>query len=526
MKKLTWPTVGLACLALMCLALAIRIVERDHSAKISLGHRLFVENLAGRVSFSEHMIAMPDGIRLATDIYVPIAGEDKKPVILVRLPYGKRDYGEAKHWVKTFASQGYAVVVQDMRGRYRSEGVFTPYPHEAEDGARTLDWIAGQAWSNGRVGTIGCSALGEAQILLATQRHPAHQAMIAMGAGGSIGTADNSFGFFGFFEGGIMNLASSFGWFVSQGGKTGKAMHAPQVDYRAALRTLPVIDAVAAYRKDPTDYEMLQQGFEDPEIHTKWGYISGEETFAVPSLLVDTWYDYGVSFSLSLARQIASTSPSGHLVIAPGTHCDIEGAFVSGAVGDIAVSAASRISFDEMFVNFMDHHLKGQGHAVMAPFQTYIMQEDVWLTSDAWPPAKARTRTFFLAGNALSDVRPLDGSSRQFLSNPSKPIPSLGGALCCTGDPNSRSGPVLQNAIEDRDDLLIYTSPILEEPIRIAGPLKAQLKVSANVPDTDLIVRLTDVDPNGNSVLIQEGALRLRYREGFEKPRMMISGES
>ena len=161
-----------------------------------------------------------DHDRAVSDVYLPAGAEGPLPAILMRLPYGKTRFGEVRKWMRTFLPEGYAVVVQDMRGRYASEGVWAPYPDEARDGAATLDWITAQGWSDGKVGTIGCSALGETQLMLATERHPAHRAMIPMGAGGAIGTLDDAYGFFGFFEGGILNLASGFGWFVAAGGKT------------------------------------------------------------------------------------------------------------------------------------------------------------------------------------------------------------------------------------------------------------------------------------------------------------------
>jgi hypothetical protein len=119
----------------------------------------------------------------------------------------------------------------------------------------------------------------------------------------------------------------------------------------------------------------------------------------------------------------------------------------------------------------------------------------------------------------------IDVTDRHFLSDPSDPVPSIGGALCCTGDPNERSGPVFQNAIENRDDVLLYTSEPLEQPMRVAGPVRADLRVSATTPDTDIVLRLVDVDPAGNALLVQEGSLRLRYRDGYDTPRLLQPGE-
>lgn len=521
MKRLFFPV--MLCLGLVAGGLVLTEPGRAllRPIKHVIEFRAFVAGLPVESDLAEYKVEMPDGVHLATDVYIPTGGAARKPVILVRLPYGKRLYGEALHWVRLFSAHDYAVVVQDMRGRYGSEGVFSPYPNEGKDGVATLDWIVKQPWAQDRVGTIGCSALGEAQILLAAERHPAHRAMIPMGAGGAIGTAKGAYGFFGFYEGGIMTLASGFGWFLGQGGKTGDAMHAPDVEYGQALKTLPVINAVSRYREDDTDFEELLSGFDDPAVHDSWGYISDADRFDVPSLMVDTWYDYGIGFSFQLNQMIGKANPKTHLLVAPATHCDMAGPFRNGAVGDVPVAKDAAIPFDDIYLGFMDHQLKGKGLFSFPRFQTYMLNQDRWLKSQSWPPETAQKRVFYLGGETLGDAPPTNAQTRSFLSDPADPVPTVGGAICCTGDPESRAGPLDQSPIEDRKDLLLFTSDVFEQPLEIAGPLMAHLAVSTDVPDTDLVVRLSDVSPDGRSVLIQEGALRLRYRNGFDVPELM-----
>ncbi|MGR3454402.1 CocE/NonD family hydrolase [Pseudooceanicola sp.] len=470
------------------------------------------------------MVPMPDGVRLATDVYLPEGAEGPLPAILMRLPYGKTRFGEVRKWMRTFVPEGYAVVVQDMRGRYDSEGVWAPYPDEAGDGAATLDWIAGQDWSDGRVGTIGCSALGETQLMLATGRHPAHRAMIPMGAGGAIGTLDGAYGFFGFFEGGILNLASGFGWFVAAGGKTPDRMGKPPVDYAQGLATLPVREAVARFRDDPTDYTAMLDQFDDPAYWAQSGFIEEEDRFATPFLIVDNWYD-GARESLQLARHMRDTGAEGTALILPGLHCDMGWIFDTGAVGDMAVDPAQGQDFDALFVGFMDHHLKGAPAPDLPPVRYYLMGEDRWMDAAQWPPAGARTQTLFLDGETLAEA-PGAAGARRFTSDPADPVPTIGGTICCTGDPDQRAGPLDQRPIEGRADLLVLTGPELAAPLRIVGPMRAHLTVSANVPDADLVVRLTDVAPDGTSLMIQEGALRLRYRDGFDAPKLMVPGQT
>ena len=511
---------------LLSLLAAVLVLTEQGRAILSpvkqmLAFRAFAAGLPVSTGVQEYQVVMPDGATLATDVYLPEGGAAQKPVVLVRLPYGKRVYGEALHWVRLFTAHDYAVVVQDMRGRYGSGGVFAPYPNERGDGAATLDWIVAQDWALPRVGTIGCSALGEAQVLLAAERHPAHRAMIPMGAGGAIGTAQGAYGFFGFFEGGILNLASGFGWFQGQGGKTGDLMHAPPVDYREALQTLPVSESVARYRADDTDFEELLSGFDDPQIHKTWGYISDRDSFDIPTLMVDTWYDYGIGFSFQLFDMIRKNSPESRFLIAPATHCDMAGPLYSGAVGDVAVSPQGTTDLDGIYLSFMDAHLKGQVKPSLPTFQPYMLNRDDWLATELWPPRAARAQKLYLRGEALSSTPDAAPDDRIFRSDPADPVPTIGGAICCTGDPDSRAGPLDQSPLEAREDLLIYTSEPFGNPLDIAGPLKAVLHVSTNAPDTDLVVRLTDVGPDGRSILIQEGALRLRYRNGFDAPELM-----
>jgi uncharacterized protein len=517
---------GVVLLALLMLILP-QGREQLRDAKRYLKFQKFVQQIDGSLHESNAMIAMSDGVQLATDVYLPGHPVANLPTVLVRLPYGKRRYFEARHWVDLFLSNGFAVVVQDMRGRWRSEGVFAPYPNAAGDGSTTLDWIVDQSWSNGRVGTIGCSALGESQIILATAKHPAHRAMIPIGAGGAIGTARGNYGFFGFFEGGIPALASAVGWFVGYGGKTSDDMGYPRFDPPSAFMTLPLRDAVASVRETATDFEEMLDRFGKLDGFDDWGYIDDDDRFNVPTLLVDTWYDQSVQSTLDMADLIAETSPLVQTIIAPGTHCRPEKAFYSGHLGDLPIDEAARKGLDDVYVAFMAHHLENAAAPELAAFSTFILGEDRWLESAHWPPQDAVKRVWTLSEDRLlaSGQGPAGTSDRRFISDPKNPVPTLGGAACCTGDPTMRNGPVLQNPIEERQDILLFTSDPVSEPLRIAGPVAASVFVSTDTPDSDLVLRLTDVDPDGRSLLVQEGALRLRYRDGFTNPILMEPGQ-
>ncbi|WP_283180084.1 CocE/NonD family hydrolase [Gemmobacter sp. 24YEA27] len=301
---------------------------------------------AGAPDLSDVGVAMPDGLRLATDVYLPAPGLRgtgfRGPAVLMRLPYGKRSYGEIRFWVNILLPEGYAVVVQDMRGRGNSDGVFAPWPNEGADGAATLDWITAQGWSDGAVGTLGCSALGESQLMLAALNHPAHRAMVPMGAGGAAGTLEGRHTYFGAFEGGIFQLASGIGWFGTAGEKT-PGRYAPEGgDLAAALQTLPIIGAVRRLRHDPTDYEAFLEHFGDTAWWNDMGYISPEDRPTVPAFYIDSWYDPSIGGTLALQRASRLAGAETQTLITPGTHCSYLGADEPGMVGDLPLAPQGR----------------------------------------------------------------------------------------------------------------------------------------------------------------------------------------
>lgn len=517
-----WIIIGGGVLAGLILSL---IWLLDEFTPSSLRNKIAWQVQAGAPDLSDVMITMPDGIGLATDVYLP-AGSTPAPTVLMRLPYGKRSYGEVRFWVGELTERGFAVVAQDMRGRHGSEGVFAPYPNAGSDGAETLDWIVAQPWSNGKVGTLGCSALGESQLMLAARAHPAHRAMVPIAAGGAIGTAGARNAYFSIFEGGILTLSTAAGWFGTQGGKTPETSgHWPLAP--EALKGLPVVDVVGNMRPDLTDYDAFLRNFENAQYWADLGYVTGQEAFRTPALFIDTWHDPGIGSTLVLADTLRRAGVPVQTAIAPGTHCGYLGSDQDSMVGDLAVTPETDFGFVDVIVRFLQHHLADSPSPELPYLSFYSLVENRWRTAQSWPPDDARPQRFFLSGSGAleQDAALVNPAVRRFLSDPSDPVPSIGGAVCCTGDPNERSGPVFQNAIEGRDDILLYSSAPLEQPLRIAGPVRALLRVSVNTPDTDLVLRLVDVDTAGNALLVQEGALRLRYRDGFSQPRLLQPGE-
>jgi hypothetical protein len=480
-----------------------------------------------------------DGTPLATTVLRPITAAGRLPTVLIRTPYGRLDTGRA------WARSGFAVVVQDSRGRGDSGGHFEPYRHDAADHAATLDWIVGQPWSNGRVGTLGCSAAGEAQLVAATARHPAHRALIAEGAGGAVGTAGGQDSAFGVWEGGIFQLASALGWFVRQGDRA-RPPGEPPPDARAvsgALGTLPVAGMDRRAGARDTDFDAFRSTPAGDPAWAARGFLDDDPTrrIATPGLHVNGWYDQTVSQTLFAADWLRrhADSAAGRIqkvIIGPGLHCDDPGPD-RGRVGDLPYQGAAA-AFDGTYRRWLDAWLQEDDPARVAArvatlpdVQVFVLRADRWLAASSWPPPQAVERHWHLHRSADGTGRlqtdPPDAApvADALPSDPADPVPTLGGAFCCTADAAHRQGPVDTAPLSARADVLTYTSDPLTEPLVIAGPLALEVTVSTTGQDADLVARLVDVAPSGQALLVQLGGLRLGHRSGPAGDRRLHPGE-
>ncbi|MEO1014342.1 MAG: CocE/NonD family hydrolase [Pseudomonadota bacterium] len=495
---------------------------------------IYMHALGLRDGYRLHLgqsVLASDGVRLATDVYLPARRTGPVPTILVRLPYDRRRYGGALQWARRYAPKGYAVVLQDMRGRYGSEGEFRIYGDEEADGVATLDWISRQAWSNGRVGTAGCSALGETQPILAKARHPAHRAVIAEAGGGAIGVGGETRGYFASFEGGIPELAGAVGWFLRYGGRTGDAMGAPDVEPADVVNELPSGTIVSRHRVDPTGYDEMLARFEDNAYWHEMGFLSTEDRFAAPALHVNVWFDPGISETFEVAELMRRQADAGAarenqpVIIGPGEHCAHHYAFDAGRIGDLEIDPAARFDYFTVYDRWFNHWLRDGPAPDLPRYTYYVLGADRWESSDVWPPKNARPLEWRLAeGGVLTRATPAAGSV-SWTYDPMNPTPSLGGPDCCTGEPDAMFGPVDQRANAARADVVGFYSDPLDAPMTIVGDLSAEVTVSSDALDTDLVAVLLDVAPDGSMLGLQHGALRLRYRDGFDAPRLLTPGE-
>lgn len=527
---------------------AVALAGAAAAAVVSLRHHVPLHwqmplrnGLAGVEVDDTLRLRMRDGVRLASTLYLPSRAARPLATVYVRLPYDRKRYDDGLMAASFFTRHGYAVLVQDVRGKYESEGEFVPWAHATEDGVDTLEWIVAQPWSNGRVGTFGCSALGELQYALARARHPAHRAMVAMGAGGAIGSLPGIDAHFGFFEGGVFQLASGYGWFLRHGARSPASDAAPNVDVRARLQELPVVDLVRRVHPVANAYEQyLSWPLSDP----RWrghGFVFEDDRLDVPVLDVNTWGDQTVHATLALAAHARSRPGSApvrhHVILAPGDHCELASDDGPRPFGELTVRNASQ-PYPRLFLRWFDHWLRDAKDDLddLPAYHYHVIGEDRWFSSDRWPPQGVRIERWHLASERGAHGRTGDGQLRaataprpgedEYVYDPLDPVPSRGGPWCCTGDPGLRAGPADQSDVESRKDVLVYTSAVLTRSLRIVGPLRLHLVVSSDAPDTDFVGRLVHVWPDGRATSIQEGALRARYRHGMGRPALMEPGRS
>lgn len=483
------------------------------------------------------MVPMRDGTQLATTVYRPFLTCQACPVILIRTTYGGVDFSEIKYFVRN----GYVVVAQNVRGRFGSQGTYTPHRYSRSDGYDTMDWIVRQDWSNGKIGTFGCSYLGESQVILAAAKHPNHICMIAIGAGGAIGDAKGSYGYFGVYENGVLNLASALGWFTEHGAIDHNITPVPE-NYRDILNRqidgLPVIDLAQRIVPYKTDFEDIVSH----ELTDIWWkeeqYISEDDTFTTAGLHVNTWYDQTVHDTFRLAEHLAENAEHPrathqYILVDPGKHCS------SGKLSDGLVKIGQmeieykKIEFMKIYLNWFDYWLKDGQISLPPRFQYFLINAASWETATTWPPQKVNVQRYYLheQGRLIEEFSSLLDSSIEkkdvdsYYYDPENPVPTIGGSICCIRSDKEISGSFDQSILRKRNDVLIYQSDPLSSNVDLVGNAKAVIFVSTDSYDTDFCLKIVDQQPNGQAYNLQDGVVRLKYRNGIDNEQLAVPGE-
>jgi hypothetical protein len=469
---------------------------------------------------------MRDGVVLAGDLYRP-SESGRHPTLLIRTPYGKHAYRD-ESLVRRALDRGYAVVVQDVRGRYASAGEFDPYRQEGRDGYDTIEAIAAEPWSTGRVGTAGLSYPGAVQWLAAVESPP-HLACVFPAM--CFSTARRFIYFGGAFD------LSWIPWTatnIAPDARRRKGLPGPQTtsEARAAWRT----QADAAYRHLPLITQPLLESvapfyyewLDHPDDGSYWDYANLERRYGrvtVPSFNFSGWHDEGygptgaiANFTGMRAAGATAAARSPRLVIGPWTH----GAPTPGStrVGDRDFGADAGLDYDGLVMDWCDRHVRGFDNGVdrQPPVRLFVMGANRWREAREWPVPGTTTRRLYLrSGGRLTSERPAAAEPPdRFTYDPADPVV----------DPHFDAGLGAhdQRRIETRADVLVYTTDPLPEDLEVTGSVEFRLWVASSAVDTDLYARLLDVEPDGSAWNLMSPTLevlRLRYRDDEREPSLL-----
>jgi putative CocE/NonD family hydrolase len=497
------------------------------------------------------MVPMRDGVRLAVDVYKP-AREGRWPVLLTRLPYNKdlrfpvpgleqrRVFLELDMDVERVVEAGYVIVAQDTRGRFASEGDFAAFQHEDTDGADTIAWAASQPWSDGNVGMYGVSYQALTQWQAAGERPEALRA---------IAPAQAPRGTLYPYQGGAFHLHVAFEWTVTQG-VTGDVARQVQLGQATQAELDEIVQAeqklATLYPRLPLTNQPLIEGrapyyfdwLAHPTFDAYWQALIPDhfyERITVPALIVAGWYDFFQRDDLTHYRSIRQQAGSdlarqhSRLVIGPWGH----GSFLWGLPERQYEEQGAAIKMlTDLQLRWFDHWLKGIENGVERekPVKIFVMGINQWREEEAWPLPDTHYRPYYLHSGGHANTLNGDGllSLEQagdepedvYRYDPHHPVPTMGGALMM-----EEVGPRDQRQIEAREDVLCYTTPLLEQPVEVTGPVELVLYVSSSAPDTDFTGKLVDVHPDGRAENLLDGILRARYRESLSASVLMEPGQ-
>ena len=437
------------------------------------------------------MVPMSDGIDLATDVWLP-EGEGPWPVAMARTPYNKDGIkGEG------FNANGIAVVAQDVRGRFASEGEARPFIAdgwgEHKDGLDTATWVVDQPWCNGRIATFGGSAVGLTQYLLAGTDPPGLVACYAVVACASLYHR-------GFFEGGAFRKSLIEKWYEL----------AQWPDYAM---------------EEPLAHPTYDDHWRTVDLRTRAEFVK------CPIMHVGGWHDIFTQGTIDAFLALQHEGGEGargtqHLVMGPWAH-----GVKQTKVGQLQFPANAKWPADAPDeARWMASFLLDDGSAMdgLPAVWYYVMGDvddlaapgNVWRTADNWPPPATETHLFLASDGKLVDTAP-EAGTLSYTYDPQNPVPTVGGRNLVLP-----SGPHDQREVEGRDDVLLFTTDPLEEPLEATGQVIGLLFASSSATDTDFTAKLTDVYPDGRSMLVADGIIRARFREGFEREVPMVPDEA
>ncbi|MBC8091509.1 MAG: CocE/NonD family hydrolase [Pseudonocardia sp.] len=488
-------------------------------------------------------VQMRDGQMLATDLWIPDGGP--APTLLVRTPYGKDVPNLLANALNVGAllEAGYAVVFQDGRGTYRSGGEFTPMVYEPEDGADTVAWLHEQPWCDGNVGTYGASYLGFVQWALASQAPSGLKAIAP-----TVTTTDYYTSPW-YSDGGALSLHMSLWWSTLLGfldaqralaagtGGLDAVMELAGAfgDLESRLATMPygeqpALDGRATWWSEWVRHPDRDGFWQDLSV------VDRADRVTVPALNVGGWFDIfaGATTSTFTRMRAEAGSPEAQegqrLIMGPWDHLSYTGAYHDRQFGmgaDIAVA-----DLTGAHIAFFDRWVRGHADALdgTAPVRIFVMGIDEWRDEQDWPLPDTRHTDYFLGGSGRANTAAGDGvltagapgpeAGDTFTYDPADPVSSVGGRLIMPSALNA-VGPVDQRPVESRDDVLCFTTPVLQDPVEVTGHISLVLHVASSAVDTDFTGKLVDVHPDGRAIYLTDGILRTRYRNSLARPELL-----
>ena len=472
-----------------------------------------------------------DGVNLSADVYRPKA-DGKFPVLLERTPYDKHrmTYAGMGFGLKA-AAQGYVYIIQDCRGRFTSEGEWYPFKYESQDGYDTVEWAAALPYANGKVGLVGMSYVGVTQMLTAVAAPP-HLAGILPVITGSNYHENWTY------QGGALAQSFDQGWTTyfaidTLNRRVLKETSRERGDMILPLGDYPVLGPGTS--SGLADYYL--DWLAHPSYDDYWKQWSIEEQFSkikVPGFHVAAWYDLFQDGSLKNYLGIKAQGGSDaarnnqRLLVIAGGHAGL-----TPKIGDIEFGKDSVTDLTALTLRWYDYLLKDvdSGISREKPVKIFVMGKNIWREEDSWPLARTRETRYYLhsAGKAntlggdgtLSTTPPAIEAPDQYVYDPADPVATRGGPVPL----HESAGPVDQRPTENRQDVLVYTTPAFQQDTEVTGPVTLELYVSSSAVDTDFTGKLIDVWPDGNAENLLDGILRARYRNSMEKAEFMNPGE-
>ncbi|MGC9066401.1 MAG: CocE/NonD family hydrolase [Candidatus Ratteibacteria bacterium] len=474
--------------------------------------------------FRNVSVKMRDGINLATNVFLPECPEPH-PVVLIRTAYNRNFLPPAD-----LLSHGVAVVIQDCRGRYASEGDFYPFINEANDGYDTLEWLVKQPWCNGNIGMYGASYLAATQFYSVISGTKNLTTLCTQFMAGDCWKQ-------AYYCNGAFSLGLTWSWLCFEtNSKTSEAQIMPCFDVKKLLMSTSVIEL------DEKSGAGIVQSYRDFVIHNvysdfwkQFSLQSHYEKFQIPMLLMAGWYDYYGNEMFNIFNQLRKHSKSEQIrnshriIVGPWTH----GINPFTVLGEIDFGADA-LKENNAWCRWLDCILNGKNpdEFQKAPIRIFVMGKNQWQDEYQWPPGRVQYVKWYIRENRRLSIKPPFSTEMPdtYEFDPNHPVPTIGGNHSIgTYNPGlyeiAKPGPYDQRILETRKDVLVYVSDALEHDMEITGPVVFTLFASSSARDTDFVVKLADEYPDGKSINLSEGIIRARFRDDvWGSPQLMVPG--